>query len=36
MEEGFDPVDLAREAEGGLYGGDIGDGEVVVRADEVG
>ena len=36
MEEGFDPVDLAGEAEGGLDGGDVGDGEVVIRADEVG
>jgi hypothetical protein len=36
LEEGFDAIDLAGEAEGGLYGGDIGDGEVVVRADEVG
>jgi hypothetical protein len=36
LEEGFDPVDLAGEGEGGLNGGDVGDGEVVVRADEVG
>jgi len=36
LEEGFDPVDLAGEAEGGLDGGDVGDGEVVIRADEVG
>ena len=35
MEEGFDPVDFAGEAEGGLDGGDVGDGEVVIRADEV-
>jgi len=35
LEEGFDPVDLAGEAEGGLDGGDVGDGEVVIRADEV-
>ena len=36
MEEGFDAIDLAGEAEGGLDGGDVGDGEVVIRADEVG
>jgi hypothetical protein len=36
LEEGFDPVDLAGEGEGGLDGGDVGDGEVVIRADEVG
>jgi len=35
LEEGFDPVDFAGEAEGGLDGGDVGDGEVVIRADEV-
>jgi len=36
LEEGFDPVELAGESEGGLDGGDVGDGEVVIRADEVG
>jgi len=29
-------VDLACESEGGLDGGDIGDGEVVIGPDEVG
>jgi hypothetical protein len=36
LEEGFDAIELAGEAEGGLDGGDVGDGEVVIRADEVG
>ena len=34
--EGIDAVDLACESEGGLDGGDIGDGEVVIGPDEVG
>jgi hypothetical protein len=32
LEEGFDPVDFAEEAEGGLDGGDVGDGEVACGA----
>ena len=35
-EESFDPIDLAGQAERGLQGGDIGDGEVVVGAKKVG
>ena len=34
--EGVDAVDLAEEPEGGLHGGDIGDGKVVIGSDEVG
>ncbi len=34
--ESFDAVDLAGESEGGLDGGDIGDGEVVIGSKEVG
>jgi len=36
LEEGFDVIDLAGESEGRLDGGDVGDGEVVIRTDEVG
>jgi len=36
LEEGFYAIDLAGESEGGLNGGDVGDGKVVIRADEVG
>jgi hypothetical protein len=35
-EESFDAVDLAGESEGGLHGGDIGDGEVVIGSKEIG
>ena len=34
--EGVDAIDLAEESEGGLHGGDIGDGKVVIGSDEVG
>jgi len=34
--EGVDPIDLAEESEGGLHGGDIGDGKMVIGPDEVG
>jgi hypothetical protein len=34
--EGVDAIDLAEEPEGGLHGGDIGDGKVVIGSDEVG
>ena len=34
--EGINTVDLACESEGGLDGGDIGDGEVVIGSYEVG
>jgi len=34
-EEGFNAVDLAAELKAGLNGGDVGQGEVIVGADQV-